>query len=162
MRVLMMISNSNMAARELYTLVLRERFPGWGISHMSGLPPNPGYIVKGFNVLLYELGAPDDPRRYKAVLALHDEIKEIDWVRLVTRIEGPYRDGIVAELESKGVICVGAPFSPQTIAEALQRAAPRPRAAPDSGPGLGMRLRGLFRRDKDGQPPTKDAAHDGH
>lgn len=152
MRVLMMISNSNMAARELYTLVLHQRFRGWGVSHMSGLPPNPGYIVKGFNVLLYDLGAPDDPRRYQAVLALHEEIKEIDWVRLITRIEGPYRDGVVAELEAKGIICIDTPFGPESVAAAFQRAAPRPTAAKgkkdgqDQAAGRGGRLRGLFRR----------------
>ena len=78
MRVLLMISNSNMSARELYGMVLRERHPGWGISNMSGLPISPATILKGFDVVVYELGAADDPRRYKAVLArvLEDLVAE--------------------------------------------------------------------------------------
>jgi hypothetical protein len=149
MRVLLMISNSNMSVRELYGMVLRERHPGWGISNMSGLPISPATIMKGFDVVVYELGAADDPQRYKAVLALWEEVKELGRLRMVTHVEGPYREGIVAELESQGVICVGAPFTPQTIAEAFERVAP-PRKAPArpkaSGPGLGERLHGLFRR----------------
>ena len=70
MRVLLMISNSNMSVRELYGMVLRDRHPGWGISNMSGLPISPATIMKGFDVVVYELGAADDPQRYKAVRAL--------------------------------------------------------------------------------------------
>src|SRR5437588_11918052 len=103
MRILMMISNNNMAVREVYTSVLQSRFPGWGISHMSGLPPNPGYILKAYDVLIYELGKPDDARRYKAILALWDELKDLQSVRIVTHIEGPYREGVVAELAEQGV-----------------------------------------------------------
>ena len=57
MRVLLMISNSNMPARELYGMVLRDRHPGWGIANMSGLPISPATIMKGFDVVVYELGA---------------------------------------------------------------------------------------------------------
>ena len=149
MRVLLMISNSNMSARELYGMVLRERHPGWSISNMSGLPISPATILKGFDVVVYELGAADDPRRYKAVLALWEEVKELGRLRMITHVEGPYREGIVAELERQGVICVGAPFTPETIAAAYERVAPprKATASPkDSGPGLGDRLRGLFRR----------------
>jgi hypothetical protein len=149
MRVLLMISNSNMSVRELYGMVLRERHPGWGISNMSGLPISPATIMKGFDVVVYELGAADDPSRYKAVLALWEEVKELGRLRMITHVEGPYREGIVAELEGQGVICVGAPFTPATIAEAFARVAP-PRRVPatqkNSGPSLGHRLRGLFRR----------------
>jgi hypothetical protein len=144
-----MISNSNMSTRELYGMVLRERHPGWGISNMSGLPISPATILKGFDVVVYELGAADDPRRYKAVLALWEEVKELGRLRMLTHVEGPYREGIVAELESQGVICVGAPFTPETIAEAFERAAPPgmvPAGAKQSSPGLGARLRGLLRR----------------
>ena len=143
MRVLMMISNDNMAVREVYTSVLQSRFPGWGISHMSGLPPNPAYILKAYDVLIYELGKPDDPRRYKAILELWGELKELQRVRIVTHIEGPYREGVVAELEGQGIVCAGAPFMPQIIAEALQRVAPPSRA---ESPERGGRLRRLFRR----------------
>ena len=149
MRVLLMISNSNMSARELYGMVLRERHPGWGISNMSGLPISPATIMKGFDVVVYELGAADDPRRYKDVLALWEEAKDLRRLRMITHIEGPFREGIVAELESQGVICVGAPFTPETIATAFERVAPQRKATAtpkESGPGLGGRLRGLFRR----------------
>ena len=149
MRVLLMISNSNMSVRELYAMVLRERHPGWGISNMSGLPISPATIMKGFDVVVYELGAADDPQRYKAVRALWEEVKDLGRLRMVTHVEGPYREGIVAELESQGVICVGAPFTPETIAGAFDRVAPRRKATATpkvSGPGLGDRLRGLFRR----------------
>lgn len=150
MRVLLMISNSNMAARELYTRVLRAQFPGWGLSNMSALPPGAGHIIKGFDVLVYELGAPDDPQRYKSLLALHDEIKPLETVRVITRIEGPYREGIVAELEGRGIVCEAAPFEPETVAAAFRRVAPQPRqAAPThERPGLGQRLRGLLQRRK--------------
>ena len=84
MRVLLMISNSNMSAREIYGMVLRERHPGWGISNMSGLPISPATILKGFDVVVYELGAADDPRRYKAVLALWEEVKELGSLRMIT------------------------------------------------------------------------------
>ena len=149
MRVLLMISNSNMSTRELYGMVLRERHPGWGISNMSGLPISPATILKGFDVVVYELGAADDPRRYKAVLALWEEVKELGRLRMITHIEGPYREGIVAELEGQGIICVGAPFTPETIAVAFERVAPPRKATAtpqERGPGLGHRLRGLFRR----------------
>jgi hypothetical protein len=144
-----MISNSNMSARELYGMVLRERHPGWGVSNMSGLPISPATIMKGFDVVVYELGAADDPRRYTAVRTLWEEVKELGRLRMMTHIEGPYHEGSVAELERQGVICVGAPFTPETIAAAFERVAP-PRQATatpkESGPGLGDRLRGLFRR----------------
>ena len=68
---------------------------------------------------------------------------------MMTHVEGPYREGSVAALESQGVICVGAPFTPETIAAAYERVAPPRKATAtrtDSGPGLGDRLRGLFRR----------------
>jgi hypothetical protein len=149
MRVLLMISNSNMSTRELYGMVLRKRHPGWGISNMSGLPISPTTIMKGFDVVVYELGAADDPRRYKAVLALWEEVKELGRLRMMTHIEGPYREGSVAELERQGVICVGAPFTPETIAAAFERlASPRQATATpkESGPGLSDRLRGFFRR----------------
>ena len=146
MRVLLMISNSNMAARELYTRVLREQFPGWGLSNMSALPPGAGHIIKSFDVLVYELGAPDDPQRYKSLLALHDEIKPLETVGVITRIEGPYREGIVAELEGRGIVCVAAPFGTETVAAAFQRLAPPQRASSGPRPGLGERLRGLFQR----------------
>jgi hypothetical protein len=156
MRVLLMISNSNMSVRELYGTVLRERHPGWGISNMSGPPINPATIMKGFDVVVYELGAADDPRRYRAVLALWDEVKELGTVRMITHIEGPYREGVVDELESQGVMCVGAPFTLEAIAEAFERVAP-PRKEPatpkESGPGLGARLRGLLRRHAGDTPP---------
>src|SRR5262245_18424943 len=118
---------------------------------MSGLPINPAAIMKGVDVVVYELGAADDPGRYKAVLALWDEVKELGRLRMISHVEGPYREGIVAELESQGVICVGAQFTPHIIAAAFERVAP-PRKAPaaprESGPGLGARLRGLFRRNE--------------
>lgn len=155
MRVLMMISNNNMGVRAVYTSVLQSRFPGWGLSHMSGLPPNPAYILKAYDVLVYELGKPDDPSRYKATLALWDELKELQTIRMVTHIEGPYREGIVAELQQRGIVCVDTPFTPQAIADALDRVAPQRRGkertaasredAPAPGPSPGGRLRGLFR-----------------
>lgn len=146
MRVLMIVSNSNMAVRELYTQVLREHFPGWGVSHMSGLPSDPLGIVSAFEAVIYELGTADDPRRYKAVLALWEEIKGRP-IHVVTHIEGPFREGVVAELEAQGIVCVGTPFTPQAVAEALRRVAPqRPVRAPrERGQGLGERVRGLFR-----------------
>lgn len=151
MRVLLMIGNSNMAVRAIYGLVLREHFAGWGFSNMSGLPFSPGAIVKAYDVLVYELGAPDDPRRLAALESLLAEIEDLKAPRVLTHIEGPYRDGLVARLESRGVICVGTPFGPPTVAEALRRAAPQPTArpappAPESTPGGRGRLRGFFRR----------------
>jgi len=128
MRVLLMASNSNMGVRELYTTVLRESFPGWGVSAMSGLPSNPGSIVSGFDVLIYELNKPDDPRRFKDIQALWAEIKGGP-ARMVTHIEGPYREGIVAELESQGVVCVGTPFGPETVGVAIARVAPASRVS---------------------------------
>lgn len=147
MRVLMMISNSNMAVRELYTQILREQFPGWGVSHMSALPSNALGIVSGYDAVIYEIGPADDPRRYKAVLALWEEIKGRP-IHIVTHIEGPFREGVVAELEEQGIVCVGSPFTPQAVTEALRRVAPqRPARAPrERGQGLGERMRGLFRR----------------
>lgn len=151
MRVLMMISNSNMAVREVYTLVLRERFPGWGLSNMSGMPPGAAGIINSFDVVIYELGAPDDPRRYQAILSLVDLLGAEVSRPIVTHIEGTFREGVVAELEGRGVIVVGVPFSPDTIAEALKRAVPTattPKAGEQAPPdsGFGGRLRGLFRR----------------
>ncbi len=128
MRVLLMVSNSNMGVRELYTTVLREDFPGWGVSAMSGLPSNPGSIVSSFDVLVYELNKPDDPRRFKDIQALWAEIKDGP-ARMVTHIEGPYREGIVSQLESQGVVCVATPFGPETVGAAIAAAAPAPRAS---------------------------------
>src|SRR5438874_2258435 len=91
MRVLLMISNSNMPARELYGRVLRDRHPAWGISNMSGLPISPATIMKGFDVVVYDLGAADDPRRYRAVLALWAEVKDPGTQRMSTHVGGPYR-----------------------------------------------------------------------
>jgi len=132
MRVLLMASNSNMAVRELYTTVLRESFPGWGVSAMSGLPSNPGSIVSGFDVLIYELNKPDDPRRFKDIQALWAEIKGGP-ARVVTHIEGPYREGIVAQLESQGVLCVGTPFGADTVGAAIAAVAPAPRVSRQRG-----------------------------
>ena len=148
MRVLLMISNSNMSARVVYTRVLRERFPGWGLSNMSGLPLSPPTIIKGFEALVYELFAPDDPRRYTALKALLNELTDLPHVRVITHIEGPYRDSIVADLEQRGVVCVGAPFGTETVAEALARIAPASRqdARTDGESTRGWGLRGIFRR----------------
>ncbi|GEM_PF-1527308 len=153
MRVLLMISNSNMAIREMYGAVLRAHFPGWGVSNMSGMPPNPGSILKSFEVLVYELGAPSDPQRYRAILKLLDEVDKEDGLRIVTHIEGTFRAGIVAELESRDIVCVGEPFTPEAIVEAFRRVAPPARGAPKAGTttraatgSAGGRLRGLFRR----------------
>jgi hypothetical protein len=155
MRVLLMISNSNVAVRELYGLVLRERYPTWGVSQMSGLPANPGPIVQAYEALVYEMGAANDPKRYKAVQALWDELKESGKTRLITHIEGPFREGVVAELESQGVVCVEAPFTPDNVAAAFARVAPAPRQqrkdrqgspAQDKAEGGRGLLRGLFRR----------------
>ncbi len=166
MRVLLMIGNANMGAREVYASVLRERYPGWGVSNMSALPSNPAPIVKGYNAIVYEMLPADDPRRYRAALGLWEEIKGLDTTKVITRIEGPFREGIVAELEGQGVIVVGAPFSLQAVAEAFERVAPPPprsgkrdrdkdrdrgkdkdnatTADDRRGGGLGRRLRGLF------------------
>jgi hypothetical protein len=152
MRVLLMISNSNMAIRERYSTVLRTHFPGLGVSNMSGLPTDPDSILKSFDVLVYELGAPDDPRRYQAILKLLGQLDKDTRLRIVTHIEGSFRAGIVAELESKEIVCVGEPFNQETIVEAFQRVAPRPRqartsaAAGQAATSVGGRLRGLFRR----------------
>ncbi len=155
MRVLLMISNSNVAAREFYGLVLRERYPAWGVSQMSGLPSNPAPIVQAYEALVYEMGAANDPKRYKVVQALWDELKESGKTRLITHIEGPFREGVVAELESQGVVCVDAPFTPDNVAAALARVAPatkqqrkdrRESLAQDKAEGGRGLLRGLFRR----------------
>ncbi len=118
MRVLLMISNRNMAVRELYTAMLGSRYPGWGLSHMSGPPISPATIAKGFDVLIYELGAPDDPKRYRELLALWEQIKELG-IRVITHIEGPYREGVVAELAGQGIIVVEEPFTPEHVVAAL-------------------------------------------
>lgn len=144
MRILLMISNSNVAARELYGLVLREKYPGWGISNMSGLPSNPASIIQAYDAMVYEIGPANDPKRYQAVLALWNEIKE-SGTRMITHIEGPFREGVVAELEAQGVVCVEAPFTPETVAAALQRVAPAPKQRKDHGRRGGL-LGGLFRR----------------
>jgi hypothetical protein len=153
MRVLLMISNSNMAIRDSYGTALRAQFPGWGVSNMSGMPSDPGSILKSFEVLVYELGAPSDPRRYQAILKLLDEIDKEDGLRIVTHIEGTFRAGIVAELESRGIVCVDEPFTQEAIVAALRRVAPRPRRSPEAGTAtqaaansMGNRLRGFFRR----------------
>jgi hypothetical protein len=153
MRVLLMISNSNMAIRDSYSAVLRTHFSGWGVSNMSGMPTDPSSILKSFEVLVYELGPPSDPRRYQAVLKLLDEIEEEDGLRIVTHIEGTFRAGIVAQLESRGIVCVDEPFTPEAIIAALRRVAPRPRGSPEAdrtaraaSNSMGDRLRGLFRR----------------
>lgn len=144
----MMISNSNMAVREVYTLILRERFPGWGLSNMSGMPLGAAGIINSFDVVIYELGAPDDPKRYQAILSLVDLLGAEVRRPIVTHIDGTFRDGVVAELEGRGVIVVGVPFGPETIAEALKRAVPvatAPKASEQDG-SLSGRLRGLFHR----------------
>jgi len=155
MRVLMMISNSNTPVRELYGMALRDHYPNWSLSNMSGLPSNPGPIVGAYDALIYELGAANDPTRYKAALALWDEVKESGATRMVTHIEGPFRDGVVAELEGQGIVCVGAPFTPENVAAALDRIAPTPRKRKGAGESSrkeaetgerGGLFRGLFRR----------------
>ena len=154
MRVLLMITNNNVAVREIYGMALRAHHPNWGLSHMSALPSNTGPIVSAYDALIYEIGAANDPKRYKAVLALWDELKGSGATRLVTHIEGPFREGVVAELEAQGVVCVGAPFTPDNVAAALARIAPVPKkrkepkepSAPgDEAGGCGL-FRGLFRR----------------
>lgn len=159
MRILMMISNSNVAVREIYGMALREGHPNWSVSHMSGLPPDAGPIVTSYDALIYEIGSANDPRRYKAVLALWDEIKGSGATRLITHIEGSFSEGIVAELEGQGVVCVGAPFTPETVAAALARIAPTPRKGKEPKGTQGAKeqpaqgesgdhglFRGLFRR----------------
>ena len=146
MRVLLMISNSNMGVRQLYGQVLRQSFPTWGISNMSGFPISPATIVKGFDIVVYELGAADDPRRFKDLEALWNDVKDILDVRFVTHVEGPHREDIVAELEGQGIVCVGAPFSPEAIAATFAMLTPRSHIQRAQGPRLGERLRGLFRR----------------
>ncbi len=146
MRVLLMISNANTSARELYTAALRRYQPAWGISNMSGLPSDAASIVRGFDLLVYELGRPDDARRHGAVSALWDELRPLESTKIVTHVEGPLSLDVAADLEARGIICVQAPLGLETIAAALSRAAPpkRPPAAPDGG--IGRRLRSLFTR----------------
>lgn len=149
MRVLLMISNRNMAVRALYTAVLSSRHPGWGLSHMSGPPISPATIAKGYDVLVYELDAPGDPKRYRDLLALWEQINELG-IRVITHIEGPYREGVTAELAERGIIVVEEPFTLEHVAAALERAAPPPRKRrkeqADGEPERRGLLRGLFRR----------------
>ena len=166
MRLLMMISNNNIAVREIYGMALRERYPTWSVSHMSGLPPDAGPIVTSYDALIYEIGAESDPRRYKPALALWDDIKGSGATRMITHIEGAFSEGIVAELEGQGIICVAAPFTPENAGAALARIAPAPaprkgkeakgakerptpaegaQAGESGGRGRGL-FRGLFRR----------------
>jgi len=149
MRVLLMISNSNVSVRELYGLVLRERHPTWGVSQMSGLPSNPAPIVQAYEALVYEMGAANDPKRYKAVQALWGELKESGKTRIITHIEGPFREGVVAELESQGVVCVDAPFTPENVAAAFARVAPA------------SKQQRKDRKDRKGSP-DRDKAEGGH
>ncbi len=158
MRFLMMITNNNVAVREIYGMALRERYPGWGVSHMSALPPSAGPIVAAYDALIYEIGAANDPKRYKAVLALREELQGSgSKTRIVTHIEGPFREGVVAELEGQGVVCVDAPFTPENVAAALARIAPAPKKGKETKPAKGPApegdaaggrglFRGLFRR----------------
>lgn len=158
MRVLLIIDNANMAAQEMYNMVLRDSFPGWGVSRMSGLPRSPDAILRGYTAAIYEIGKPDDPRRYRGALALWEEIKPLGTVKMLTHIEGPYSDGIVAELEEQGIVCIASPFGPTTIQAALESVAPpvrrRGARAEESGEKeaatRGSFLRSLFRRG-DGQ-----------
>ncbi len=156
MRVLLIIDNANMAAQELYNMVMRDSFPGWGVSRMSGLPQSPDAILRGYTLAIYEIGKEDDPRRYKGALALWDEIKDMGTVKMITHIEGPYRDAIVAELEEHGIVCVASPFGPETVQAALESVAPVVKKASARGEEVGKAardaasrgglLRGLFRR----------------
>jgi len=152
MRVLLMISNSNVSVRELYGLVLRERHPTWGVSQMSGLPSNPAPIVQAYEALVYEMGAANDPKRYKAVQALWDELKESGKTRIITHIEGPFREGVVAELESQGVVCVDAPFTPENVVAAFARVAPASKQ---------QRKDSKDSKDRKGSP-ERDKAEGGH
>lgn len=148
MRLLLAVSHSNMAAQELYLGVLRARYPGWGVSHMSGLPRDPASIISAYDAVIYELYPPEDPRRYKDLLALLEESEPSHKTPILTSIDGPYRAGIVATLEEKGVYVVGNPLSVETVSAALDLIAPPVKNAEHEGANGGDRrgFLGLFKR----------------
>ena len=124
MRILLMISNQNMGIRDTYTSVLKRDFPGWGMSHMSGLPSDPTSIIGGFDAVIYEMFVADDPRQYKGAKALWSELKIGHTTPLITHVEGPYRDASASDLRADGVTIVGTPFNAASVSLAFQSISP--------------------------------------
>jgi hypothetical protein len=157
-RVLLMISNSNVTLRELYTAVLSNEFPGWRVSFMTAMPERHLEIMAGYSLIIYELGRADDPARLDAVRALGDQLRDYRGTVLYTHLEGLLPDDAVADLSAHNVHAGAGPMSWQGLAADLRAAtAPPPDALAGRAatPGLLGRLQGLFRRDGAGNAKDK-------
>jgi hypothetical protein len=173
-RVLLMISNNNVALRELYDAVLRNEFPGWRVSYMTAMPERHLEIMAGYTLIVYELGRADDPRRIEAVRALGDQLRDHRDTILYTHLEGLLPDDVVADLAAHNARAGTGPVSWQGLAADLRAAAaPRDAGAPGrgareerarAGRGLLDRVQDLFRRGHDddrsaprsGEPSPRD------
>lgn len=168
-QVLLMISNSNLGLRELYTAVLSNEFPGWRVSFMTGLPERAVEIMAGYDLVIYELGKPDDPRRIETVRLLGDQLHESTATRLFTHLEGFLAADTVSDLAAHHVHALTGTLTWQDLATALRvyKVVPdKPKATnrggntggtPDAGSSGGLlgRMQGFFRRDTHRSTPTQ-------
>src|SRR5579862_9163702 len=102
-QVLLMISNNNLGLRELYAAVLSNEFPGWRVSYMTGMPERAVQIMAGYNLVIYELGKADDPRRIETARLLGDQLHESTTTALFTHLEGVVADHVVGDLAAHHV-----------------------------------------------------------
>lgn len=141
MRMLLMISNSQMSLRELYTMVLDSHRAGWITSFMSGMPGDPAAIAGGYDAVIFELGVPNARERVAAALDLCARGR----VPVITHVEGREAGPWTQELRDGGVVVVANPVTGGSIGEALDAIAARRRDdAHTRKVGVVARFRRLF------------------
>ena len=139
MRMLLMVSNNQMALRELYTLAVDNHPAGWATSFMSGMPEGVNSITSAFEAVVYELGAPDNPDRVKAVRALRQGGAEV-----ITHLEGRQAAEYAEELQAAGAHVISHPVTIAGVTQALDDLAGKGKS-PHKRVGLGERLRRTFK-----------------
>lgn len=148
-RILMMISNANVSIREVYTVVVQNDLPGWGVSYMSGLPDNPLSILAAFDVLIWELGQADAPDRLLALRTLARQLHEVGARTIIVSHVEAHSESAVDELANLRVM--RGPLSWVAIGETLRTLLPAV-VPPQPARTSGGRFSRLFRRSRDGEP----------
>src|SRR5581483_151273 len=95
---------------------------GWRLSFMTALPERALEIMAGYEMIIYELGKADDPRRIETVRDLGDRLRETGSI-LYTHLEGFPPDGVAAELAAHNVHAGTGTVTWQGLAADLQRVA---------------------------------------
>lgn len=138
MRMLLMVSNNQMALRELYTVALDSHSAGWATSFMSGQPSGMDSIASGFDAVVYELGSAETAERVRAVKGLRR-----NGIEAITHVEGREAAAWTTELHEAGALVVPHPITVAGITETLDALLGQGRSG-KKRVGLGERLRRTF------------------